>query len=124
VRYKIVIAALGLVILYFASTWFFFGSPHPCEILLARQRGYYIKRAEQNSSEDLDFWRKLIKTALDNKAYDKIDEINKGYQEALDRMENVQVDVVQSLRRKIGVLTPSQCAWQAITWRAPSPQPK
>jgi hypothetical protein len=117
VKYKIVVIALGLVVLYFASTWFFFGSPHPCEILLARQRGYFIKRAEQNSRVELDYWLKLTKSALENNAYDKLDEISKQYKQALDRRENIRVDVVKSLRRRIGVLTPSQCAWQAIIWQ-------
>jgi hypothetical protein len=37
----------SLIGFYFGSTWFFFGSSHPCEILIVRQRQHYIGLAEK-----------------------------------------------------------------------------
>jgi hypothetical protein len=116
VRY-IVVLACAVIALYLGATWFFFGSPHPCEILMARQKNHYIERAKQTQLEDVRYWREAVGKALKNKAYDMLDRLSDNYINAIDRRENLEVDVVKALRRKISVLTPSECAWEALTWR-------
>ena len=104
---KIVIVALAIVVLYLVCTWFFFGSPHPCKILMARQRGPVIKVRREFANENVRRWVGFVKMAYESKNYAALDELNKGLAEADDKLENVETDVTKSLRRQISVVTPS-----------------
>lgn len=43
---KSFVTIVFLIGFYFGSTWFFFGSSHPCEILIVRQKDHHIELAE------------------------------------------------------------------------------
>jgi len=45
---KTLVIITGITIGYFALTWFFFGSPHPCGILEARQKPDVIRTAQKS----------------------------------------------------------------------------
>ena len=100
----------GLCLSYFALTWFFFGSPHPCGILEARQRPHLSEKARADSREDRRLAYDLIKT-MDPNWW-----LRAGASETLnDLQRSVPID----LQRKIALMTPAECAWQAITWSPP-----
>ena len=96
---------------YFALTWFFFGSPHPCGILETRQRPYVIQRARDDTSEDRRLALELIKTM-------KPDALDAGTS-LLQTAHEVIGQAPNNLKKRIALLTPAECAWQAITWTPP-----
>jgi hypothetical protein len=105
------VGTVGIIAAYFALTWFFFGSPHPCGILEARQRPHLIAKTRADSRED----RRLA-----------LDLIKSMHPEAMDAgmsmLENLNEQprrVTTALQHKIALMTPAECAWQAITWSPP-----
>ena len=109
VKSKIVITAAGLVVAYFAFTWFFFGSPHPCGILEARQEPHLIQKARADSREDRQLAYKLIGTM-------QPDAMEAG-KSILENLHDQPQRVTSALQRRIALMTPAECAWQALTWR-------
>jgi hypothetical protein len=105
------VGTVGIIAAYFAVTWFFFGSPHPCGILEARQRPYLIKKASADSRED---WR----LALDLIKSMQPEAMDAGIS-MLETLNDLQRSVPNDLQRKIALMTPAECAWQAITWSPP-----
>ena len=105
------VGTVGIIMTYFALTWFFFGSPHPCGILEARQRPYVIQRARDNTSEDRRLALELIKTM-------KPDALDAGTS-LLQTAHEVIGQAPNNLKKRVALLTPSECAWQAITWTPP-----
>ena len=106
-RRKVIVAAVLVAVSYFALTWFFFGSPHPCGILEARQRPYAIERERRHRLETY----KLIKEQVLTDPR-MIEEFTKS-------IEGADVRAVKLLKQRVWLKTPAQCFWQAITWKAP-----
>ena len=105
------VGTVGIIAAYFALTWFFFGSPHPCGILEARQRPHLIEKARADSREDMRLALDLIKS-MQPEAMDA------GIS-MLETLNDSQRSVSIDLQRKIALMTPAECAWQAITWSSP-----
>lgn len=105
------VGTVGIAAAYVALTWFFFGSPHPCGILEARQRPHLIAKARAESRED----RRLALDLIKSMNADAMD-AGKSILENLDDQRN---RVTTALQRKIALMTPAECAWQAITWSPP-----
>jgi hypothetical protein len=116
---KSMVAAVFVIGLYFGSTWFFFGSSHPCEILIVRQKDHHIAVAERHHREDVESWQDFARKAFPARDYDRFANNVEEYSNASGRVENIRRSVVLGLRAKVGELTPAQCAWQAITWDSP-----
>ena len=116
---KTVLMTLSVSVVYFASTWFYFGSSHPCEILVARQKDYQIDVAETRHQEDLKSWQEMARQVLPTKDYERFVRNIEEYSSALARRENLQRSVVKELRQSVREITPAQCAWRAMTWQAP-----
>jgi hypothetical protein len=104
---------------YFGSTWFYFGSSHPCEILVMRQKDYNIEVAERLHREDLQSWKDLARKALPAQDYDRFLRNIEEFSSSPVREENLQRSVMTGLRQKAREITPAQCAWQAVTWQPP-----
>lgn len=102
--------------LYLGLTWFFFGSPHPCGILEARQRPHYIERLGESYREEAERWQQLAEKAVHSKFWDKID---KERSEAVEKYINAADEAAARLHKRVWLQTPAQCFWQAITWKAP-----
>lgn len=115
IRYAIlfIVFTVGL---YLGLTWFFFGSPHPCGILEARQRPYYVERLGESYREEAKRWQQLAEKALHSKFWDKID---KERSEAVEKYINAPDEAAAQLHKRVWRQTPAQCFWQAITWKAP-----
>jgi hypothetical protein len=113
------VVIVSLIAAYFASTWFYFGSSHPCEILVARQKDHHIDLAEKHHQEDLESWREMARKALPPKDYERFVRNIQEYSSATGREENLQRSIVKDLRQKLSEMTPAQCAWQAMAWQAP-----
>src|SRR5688500_807230 len=113
----LIIPLLGVV--YLASTWFYFGSPHPCEIWVARQKDHHIGIAEKLHQEDLQSWKDMARKALPAKDYDRFVSNIEDYSSSAVREENLQRSVIIGLRQKFREITPAQCAWGAMTWQPP-----
>ena len=110
----------ALITTYFGSTWFYFGSAHPCEILLARQKDYRIDIAEKHDQEDIQSWKELARSALPAKDYERFVSNIQEYANASWHEENVQRSAIRELRQTLKDMTPAQCALQAITWEPPA----
>ena len=110
----------SIALAYFGATWFFYGSAHPCEILVVRQKDHHIKLAEKDHREDLESWKKLARKALPAKDYDRFVRNVEEYSNVSVREENLQRSVLVELRQKVKEMTPAQCARLAITWKSPS----
>ncbi len=117
--FKTVIIIFLLSGAYFGSTWFYFGSSHPCEILVARQRDYHIDVAEKLHREDLQSWKDLARKALAARDYDRFVRNIEEYSNSPVRGEDLQRSVIAGLRQKLRQITPAQCAWEAVTWQPP-----
>jgi len=104
---------------YVATTWFYFGSTHPCEILVARQKDYQIDVAERHHREEIDSWQEMARKVLPANDYARFVRNIKEYSSALGRQENMKRSVVKELRESVREITPAQCAWQAMTWQPP-----
>lgn len=111
---------LALFTTYFASTWFYFGSAHPCEILIARQKDYRIDIAEKHDQEDIQSWKALARSALPATDYERFVSNIQEYANASWHEENVQRSAIRELRQTLKDMTPAQCALQAITWEPPA----
>ena len=110
---KKIIVAVGLLIAsYLGLTWFFFGSPHPCGILEARQRPYHIERLRESYREEAKCWQQLAEKAVHSKFWDKID---KEHSEAVEKYINAPDEAAARLHKRVWGQTPVQCLWQAIT---------
>jgi hypothetical protein len=68
---RTLIIVLSVITGYLTSTWFVFGSPHPCEILLARQKDHHIRVAERAHQEDLQSWQEMARKVLPAKDYER-----------------------------------------------------
>ncbi|MGH7774325.1 MAG: hypothetical protein ACREQA_19035 [Candidatus Binatia bacterium] len=66
-RKKLAIGCTLVAVGYFALTWFFFGSPHPCGILEARLRPFYLEQAEKRSNERREMQRKLAMSMMQHR---------------------------------------------------------
>ena len=108
---------------YFGSTWFYFGSSHPCEILIARQKDHHINVAEKHHQEELQSWQEMARKALPAKDYERFVRNIQEYSSAFGREELSQRSVVKELRQKVSEITPAQCALQAMTWQPPPLSP-
>jgi hypothetical protein len=117
VRSYLIIFLLGVA--YVASTWFYFGSAHPCEILVVRQKDHHTDVAEKLHREDLQSWKDMARNALPAKDYDRFVRNIEDYSNSPIREENLQRSVLIGLRQKFREITPAQCAWQAVTWQPP-----
>lgn len=113
----LIIPLLGVV--YLASTWFYFGSPHPCEIWVARQKDHHIGVAEKLHQEELQSWKDMARKALPAKDHDRFIRNIEDYSNSPIVKENLQRDVIIELRQNVEERTPAQCAWQAVTWQPP-----
>lgn len=98
--------------LYLGLTWFFFGSPHPCGILEARQKPYALAAARKT-------WLEIFKTFGEIRLYLEDREVMNQYIEHLDTRDKQLDTALVDLKRRIWRLTPAECTWQAITWKAP-----
>jgi hypothetical protein len=116
---KTLVIILSLSAAYFGSTWFYFGSSHPCEILVMRQKDYNIEVAERLHREDLQSWKDLARKALPAQDYDRFLRNIEEFSSSPVREENLQRSVMTGLRQKAREITPAQCAWQAVTWQPP-----
>ena len=116
---KTIMIILSLGAAYFSSTWFYFGSSHPCEILVARQKDHHIHVAEKLHQEDLQSWKDMARKALPAKDYDRFVSNIEDYSSSAVREENLQRSVIIGLRQKFREITPAQCAWGAMTWQPP-----
>jgi hypothetical protein len=96
----------GFCLSYFALTWFFFGSPHPCGILEARQRPHLIEKARADSREDRRLAYRLMQTL-------EPDAMNAGMS-MLETLNDLQRSVPIDLQRKIALMTPAECAWALL----------
>ncbi len=94
--------------LYLGLTWFFFGSPHPCGILEARQRPYAIARGRRSQLEDYELLREFG-GGMQRKEFD----------EFAKRIIGADEGALKVLNQRVWRQTPAQCFWQAITWKAP-----
>jgi hypothetical protein len=101
----------AFLVAYFALTWFFFGSPHPCGILEATQRPHFTEKARASHEKDRRLAYDLIKT-MDPKLADMGTSI-------LETLNDLERSVPIDLQRKITLMTPAEFAWQAITWSPP-----
>jgi hypothetical protein len=115
IRYALLVFVF-MVGLYLGLTWFFFGSPHPCGILEARQRPYEIKKLTESYWVEARAWNQLAREALRSEFWDKID---KEHSEAVERYINAADEAAARLHKEVWRQTPAQCFWQAITWRDP-----
>lgn len=105
------VGTIALLTGYFAFTWFFFGSPHPCGIVEARQRSYKIEKARADMRESRLLAYRMIgsmKPEAADAGVRMLDEIN-------DLLRKPPID----LKRKMALMTPAECTWQAITWSPP-----
>jgi hypothetical protein len=105
------VGTVEIIAAYFALTWFLFGSPHPCGILEARQRPHLIDKARADSRED----RRLALDLIKSMQPEAIDAGISMFETLNDLQRSVPID----LQRKIALMTPAECAWQAITWSPP-----
>ena len=116
-KVKTFVIILSLSAAYFGSTWFFFGSSHPCEILVARQKDQHIYLAEKHHQEDMQSWQELGRKILVPKDYERFAHNIEEYTSTVMREENLRQSAVVELRQKLSEMTPAQCAWEAITWQ-------
>ena len=117
---KTLLTTVFVVGVYFGSTWFFYGSSHPCEILIVRQRDHYMALAEKHHREDVESWQQYAKKTFADQEYGRFTSNVEEYSNASGRQENVDSSVMAKLREKVRKMTPAQCAWQAITWDSQS----
>lgn len=119
--FKTCLVIVSVISFYVGSTWFFFGSSHPCEILIVRQKQHYIGLAEKRDQEDLASWREIARKALPEKDYVRFVSNIEEYSNTSGRQEMVKQSALQGLRQKIREMTPAQCAWQAMAWNSSKP---
>jgi hypothetical protein len=115
-------SGMGPVCLSFsaASRWFFFGSSHPCEILIVRQKDYHVQVAERHHRDDVESLQEFARNVLVKEDYQHFARNMEDYSNLSGRRDNMQHAVFTELREKVSRMTPAQCAWQAITWHSPS----
>jgi len=119
-NFKTSLVIVTLIAFYFGSTWFFFGSSHPCEILIVRQKQHYIEMVEKRDREDLESWQEIARKVLPEKDYVRFVSNIEEYSGTTGRQEIIRQRAAEGLRQKTREMTPAQCAWQALTWNAPA----
>ena len=119
---KTLIILTAVVLGYVSSTWLRFGTAHPCEILVVRQKDHAIEAAEKHHLADLESIKELGRNALPKENYVRLVQSLDEYSNASLRGENQSQLVMAGLRQKTREMTTAQCAWQAITWRASTGQ--
>lgn len=90
---------------YIGLAWFFFGSPHPCGILEARQKPYVLEASHELSS-------KQRRTAFALLGAGKVQEGTM----ILEGTNAIPGKHLDNLRKWVWGMTPAQCAWRAIAW--------
>jgi len=113
---KTILTSVFLLCVYFGSTWFVYGTSHPCGILVVRQKDHYIALAERHHREDVESWQQYARKAFAERDYDRFASNVEEYSNASGRQENVQLSVMMMLRDQVREMTPAQCAWRALTW--------
>jgi len=106
------VGTVGIIATYSALTWFFFGSPHPYGILEARQIPHAIQKARADSREDRRLAYRMMQTL-------EPDAMSPGMS-MLENLNDQPRRVTTALQRKTALMTPAECAWQAITWTPPN----
>ncbi len=115
-HYNGALATGGVIASYLSLTWFFFGSPHPCGILEARQRPYIEARLRDLRDEDEHL----------NEEYREVINLTGNDSEALEGWRKWGADIrrrrglenknLADLHADIWRLTPAQCFWKADAW--------
>ena len=118
--FKSLIIIFSAITGYLTFTWFGFGSPHPCEILLIRQKDHHMRLAERRHQEDLQSLRETAGKALPATDYERFVRDMEEYSTSSARGESLHTSVVKELRQKFDDMAPAQCAWLAVTWRPPA----
>jgi septal ring factor EnvC (AmiA/AmiB activator) len=138
-----VIFVLLVVCFYLSLTWFFFGSPHPCGILEARQRPWFTRRLLNIHSRVAELRRQIAAASRPSdqlleklkrrtisqeernsleQQLDKFDSDLEAYNKAKKDYEDTLSKVAELVHQSVWRLTPAQCLWEAITWREPPPE--
>jgi len=112
-RKKILLSFGLLVLAYFALTWFFFGSPHPCGILETRKKPTVIKAGR-------DAWRAGLATlrAAAKRTNFDAEIVQELTRHVSDRPKEEQ-RLLSELHRQVWQMSPAACARGALTWQAP-----
>jgi hypothetical protein len=108
------VGTVGIIAAYFALTWFFFGSPHPCGILEARVMPSAIKKHHQSALKHALWMGKLWEASGFNNRY-----LGDEALKAMAAVEAASSEARSEVRRWVSTLTPAECTWQAITWSPP-----
>ncbi len=118
------IVALGcaVIALYLGATWFFFGSPHPCGILEARQRPVILELTISAYRKLEELSRGQARRAWESKNSD-YSFLAQLHQEARSDLESKPKRALQLLHERVWRQSPAECLWHAITWRASNPVP-
>lgn len=120
---KLGIAVLFVVGLYLSFAWFFFGSAHPCGILEARMRSYYVElESELGLARYLDVLRfnQTIAPKLDSEAGRILDQFldrSTREREAFTYWQDADKRAVETVRERISLYTPAECLWEVVWWR-------
>lgn len=112
---RVLVLFLLVLGIYAGLTWFFFGSPHPCGILEARQTPYVLERVRATSSEQ----RKLALDLAKSMRADAVEAATRMFEDIRKRPQEALSDLHEHIWR----LTPAQCTWRAIAWN-PDPYKK
>ncbi len=99
-----VFVLVGVLVLWFPITWFFFGSVHPCGILTQRMSSR--EKVYAHVQVMTEYWQRLNDSLRRGKELPPQLELG-------DREE----EVIQRLRRDNYRLPPARCLWWAIRWR-------
>ena len=102
--------------LYLSLTWFFFGSPHPCGILEARQKSYVLERVREGEAKQRELQFALAKLLTQKLTQEERAETRKTFEESLAASEKAPKRALDGLHEHIWRLTPAQCTWRAIVW--------
>ena len=121
--------ALLVVGAYFGLTWFFFGSSHPCGILEARQRPYFVGHYSENAlrtylmsskgDERIQaLYTEMIRRGNVGKEAAAIaEDSSKRVDRALQDVSDAPKNAVHDLHEKIwNHYTPAGCFWDALAW--------
>jgi hypothetical protein len=112
-RRRVIIAVFVVTIgLYFGVTWFFFGSPHPCGILEARQKPHAIRAAHESWFAVLKNWSGVMKET----GYDSSVVVDAATKHITTRSQQQKEDI-EEMHWRIWQKTPAQCLWEALTWQ-------